>query len=196
MPAFTRERYDCKQRNAEASMAFLPDRAILAIAAVIDIAIRGRAGPVCARGVAARNGLSPRHLEPSCSNCWYMRASFAASAVRAGARSSHAIRATEPWTKSCASRARSKATPPTWKSRQGWPVKSYCLSLGRRRTFLPRYWPASALRRSWRQPNEVVAVERSSNLGSGGWAVRLCRSEGRYAHWNWGIIHRGTCNIA
>jgi Rrf2 family protein len=45
-------------------MALLPRKGILAIAAVIDIALHARSGPVSARALAARHGLPPRHLEP------------------------------------------------------------------------------------------------------------------------------------
>jgi Rrf2 family protein len=45
-------------------MPLLPRKGILAIAAVIDIALHARSGPVSARVLAARHGLPPRHLEP------------------------------------------------------------------------------------------------------------------------------------
>ena len=45
-------------------MALLPRKGILAIAAVIDVALHARGGPVSARALAARHGLPPRHLEP------------------------------------------------------------------------------------------------------------------------------------
>lgn len=45
-------------------MPLLPRKGILAIAAVIDIALHARSGPVSARILAARHGLPPRHLEP------------------------------------------------------------------------------------------------------------------------------------
>jgi Rrf2 family protein len=45
-------------------MALLPRKGILAIAAVIDVALHARSGPVSARALAARHGLPPRHLEP------------------------------------------------------------------------------------------------------------------------------------
>lgn len=45
-------------------MPLLPRKGVLAIAAVIDIALHARSGPVSARALAARHGLPPRHLEP------------------------------------------------------------------------------------------------------------------------------------
>jgi Rrf2 family protein len=45
-------------------MPLLPRKGILAIAAVIDIALHARSGPVSARALAARHDLPPRHLEP------------------------------------------------------------------------------------------------------------------------------------
>ncbi|WP_439572692.1 RrF2 family transcriptional regulator [Phreatobacter sp.] len=45
-------------------MPVLSRRGRLAIAAVIDIAIHARTGPVSAKALAARNHLPPRHLEP------------------------------------------------------------------------------------------------------------------------------------
>jgi Rrf2 family transcriptional regulator, iron-sulfur cluster assembly transcription factor len=45
-------------------MALLPRKAILAIAAVIDVALHAQGRPVSAKALAARHGLPPRHLEP------------------------------------------------------------------------------------------------------------------------------------
>jgi Rrf2 family iron-sulfur cluster assembly transcriptional regulator len=45
-------------------MPLLPRKGVLAIAAVIDIALHARSGPVSARALAARHDLPPRHLEP------------------------------------------------------------------------------------------------------------------------------------
>ncbi len=45
-------------------MPLLSRKAILAIAAVIDIAIHARKRPVSAKALAARHKLPPRHLEP------------------------------------------------------------------------------------------------------------------------------------
>ena len=45
-------------------MSLLPHKNVLAIAAVIDIALNARNGPVAAKAMAARHGLPPRHLEP------------------------------------------------------------------------------------------------------------------------------------
>jgi Rrf2 family protein len=45
-------------------MTLLSRKAILAIAAVIDIAIHARKRPVSAKALAARHKLPPRHLEP------------------------------------------------------------------------------------------------------------------------------------
>jgi Rrf2 family transcriptional regulator, iron-sulfur cluster assembly transcription factor len=45
-------------------MAILPLKAILAIAAVVDIAVHSKERPVSAKALAARHALPPRHLEP------------------------------------------------------------------------------------------------------------------------------------
>jgi Rrf2 family protein len=45
-------------------MTLLPRKGVLAIAAVIDVALRGRGRPVSAKALAAHHGLPPRHLEP------------------------------------------------------------------------------------------------------------------------------------
>jgi Rrf2 family iron-sulfur cluster assembly transcriptional regulator len=45
-------------------MSILPHKALLAIAAVIDVALNARERPVSARKLAARHNLPPRHLEP------------------------------------------------------------------------------------------------------------------------------------
>jgi len=45
-------------------MSLLPRRGLYAIAAVIDVAVHARRGPVSAKVIAARHGLPPRHLEP------------------------------------------------------------------------------------------------------------------------------------
>jgi Rrf2 family iron-sulfur cluster assembly transcriptional regulator len=45
-------------------MMFLSKRALLGIAAVVDIAIHARPAPVAAKSLASRHGLPPRHLEP------------------------------------------------------------------------------------------------------------------------------------
>jgi Rrf2 family protein len=44
-------------------MILLSRRSMLGVAAVVDIAIHGRAGPVAAKLLAARHSLPPRHLE-------------------------------------------------------------------------------------------------------------------------------------
>jgi Rrf2 family transcriptional regulator, iron-sulfur cluster assembly transcription factor len=44
-------------------MILLSRRSMLGIAAVVDIALHGRAGPVAAKLLAARHNLPPRHLE-------------------------------------------------------------------------------------------------------------------------------------
>jgi Rrf2 family protein len=44
-------------------MALLPQKAVLAIAAVIDVALSARERPISAKALAARHGLPPRHLE-------------------------------------------------------------------------------------------------------------------------------------
>jgi len=51
-------------RNLRCFMQLLPRKRILAIAAVIDIALQGRSGPVAAKALASRHRLPPRHLEP------------------------------------------------------------------------------------------------------------------------------------
>jgi Rrf2 family transcriptional regulator, iron-sulfur cluster assembly transcription factor len=45
-------------------MPLLPRKGVLAIAAVIDVALRERAHPISAKALAQRHGLPPRHLEP------------------------------------------------------------------------------------------------------------------------------------
>ena len=45
-------------------MALLSRKGLLAIAAVIDVALRGRGRPVSAKALAARHALPARHLEP------------------------------------------------------------------------------------------------------------------------------------
>ena len=45
-------------------MSFLPRKALLAIAAVVDVALNARERPVSARQLAARHNLPARHLEP------------------------------------------------------------------------------------------------------------------------------------
>ena len=45
-------------------MSLLPRKALLAIAAVVDVALHGRERPVSAKALAARHGLPARHLEP------------------------------------------------------------------------------------------------------------------------------------
>ncbi len=45
-------------------MAILPRKAVLAVAAVTDIALHAKGRPVSAKALAARHGLPPRHLEP------------------------------------------------------------------------------------------------------------------------------------
>ena len=44
-------------------MMLLPRRALLAIAAVVDVAAHARPTPVAAKALAARHDLPPRHLE-------------------------------------------------------------------------------------------------------------------------------------
>jgi Rrf2 family protein len=44
-------------------MLLLSRRSLLAIAAVVDIALHARPGPVAAKALAARHNLPPRHLE-------------------------------------------------------------------------------------------------------------------------------------
>src|SRR5260370_916088 len=45
-------------------MPLLPRKAVLAVAAVIDVAMRDHGQPISAKTLAARHGLPPRHLEP------------------------------------------------------------------------------------------------------------------------------------
>lgn len=44
-------------------MNLLPQRSLLAVAAVVDVALHARAAPVSARALSERHGLMPRHLE-------------------------------------------------------------------------------------------------------------------------------------
>ena len=44
-------------------MTMLPRKGLLAIAAVVDVALQTDGGPISARTLARRHGLSPRHLE-------------------------------------------------------------------------------------------------------------------------------------
>lgn len=44
-------------------MKLLPARALMALAAVADVALHGRSAPVAAKAIATRHGLTPRHLE-------------------------------------------------------------------------------------------------------------------------------------
>jgi Rrf2 family transcriptional regulator, iron-sulfur cluster assembly transcription factor len=52
------------QPHSDVFMQLLSRKGILAIAAVIDIALHTRSGPVAAKALAARQRLPPRHLEP------------------------------------------------------------------------------------------------------------------------------------
>ncbi len=45
-------------------MPLLPQKGVLAIAAVIDVALQSPGQPISAKTLAARHGLPPRHLEP------------------------------------------------------------------------------------------------------------------------------------
>src|ERR1700734_3748473 len=45
-------------------MPLLPRKAVLAVAAVIDVAMQTHGQPISAKTLAARHGLPPRHLEP------------------------------------------------------------------------------------------------------------------------------------
>jgi Rrf2 family transcriptional regulator, iron-sulfur cluster assembly transcription factor len=45
-------------------MPLLPRKAVLAVAAVIDVAMQEHGQPISAKTLAARHGLPPRHLEP------------------------------------------------------------------------------------------------------------------------------------
>ncbi len=45
------------------SLNLLPRRALLAIAAVVDVALHARPAPVSAKALASRHQLGPRHLE-------------------------------------------------------------------------------------------------------------------------------------
>jgi Rrf2 family transcriptional regulator, iron-sulfur cluster assembly transcription factor len=44
-------------------MSLLPRKGLLAIAAVVDVALRSTARPISAKTLASRHGLPPRHLE-------------------------------------------------------------------------------------------------------------------------------------
>ena len=50
--------------DAGVLMALLSRKALLALAAVIDVALHGRGRPVSAKSLAARHSLPARHLEP------------------------------------------------------------------------------------------------------------------------------------
>jgi Rrf2 family iron-sulfur cluster assembly transcriptional regulator len=45
-------------------MPLLPRKAVLGVAAVIDVAMQTQGQPISAKTLAARHGLPPRHLEP------------------------------------------------------------------------------------------------------------------------------------
>jgi Rrf2 family protein len=45
-------------------MSLLPRKAVLAVAAVIDVAMQEHGKPISAKTLASRHGLPPRHLEP------------------------------------------------------------------------------------------------------------------------------------
>src|SRR6516225_12191789 len=45
-------------------MPLLPRKAVLAVAAVIDVAMQEHGKPISAKTLAARHSLPPRHLEP------------------------------------------------------------------------------------------------------------------------------------
>ena len=45
-------------------MPLLPRKAVLAVAAVIDVAVQEHGAPISAKTLAARHSLPPRHLEP------------------------------------------------------------------------------------------------------------------------------------
>src|SRR6185437_144326 len=53
-----------RTRTPSPRMQLLPPKAVLAVAAVIDIALNARGRPLAAKALATRHGLSPRHLEP------------------------------------------------------------------------------------------------------------------------------------
>jgi Rrf2 family protein len=44
-------------------MPVLPRKALLAIAAVVEVALQGQQRPIAAKSLASRHGLPPRHLE-------------------------------------------------------------------------------------------------------------------------------------
>jgi Rrf2 family transcriptional regulator, iron-sulfur cluster assembly transcription factor len=45
------------------AMSVLPRKALLAIAAVVEVALQGHERPIAAKSLASRHGLPPRHLE-------------------------------------------------------------------------------------------------------------------------------------
>ena len=51
-------------QNITQTMPLASHKGALAVAAVIDIALHCQTRPVSAKALAARNGLTPRHLEP------------------------------------------------------------------------------------------------------------------------------------
>src|SRR6202167_4353432 len=48
---------------ALSTMSVLPRKALLAIAAVVEVALQGHERPIAAKSLASRHGLPPRHLE-------------------------------------------------------------------------------------------------------------------------------------
>jgi len=54
----------CHKRRFLCFMPLLPRKGVLAVAAVIDVAMQTHGHPISAKTLAARHGLSPRHLEP------------------------------------------------------------------------------------------------------------------------------------
>jgi len=54
-------------------MSVLPRRALLAIAAVVEVALQGHKRPIAAKRLASRHGLPPRHLETVLQARWCAR---------------------------------------------------------------------------------------------------------------------------
>jgi Rrf2 family transcriptional regulator, iron-sulfur cluster assembly transcription factor len=52
-----------ERRFPAVSMSLLPRKALLAIAAVVEVALQAPQRPIAAKSLASRHGLPPRHLE-------------------------------------------------------------------------------------------------------------------------------------
>src|SRR6187549_1319216 len=93
-------------------MALLSRKGLLAIAAVIDVALHGRGGPVSAKVLAERHALPARHLEPVLQALVRVGILKGIRGPLAGAMSWPTIVAASPPTTSCVPPAPSR-TPAT-----------------------------------------------------------------------------------